>query len=111
MGCSYGWLLSSIVGSEFEGYGVEPSPTAACAARNAGLRVNDGVYPQVVGEGQPYTVISFMDVLEHMDDPVQVLRTARQHLSPEGLVVIQVPDNNVFYTAWQRPLRVGPLGD
>jgi SAM-dependent methyltransferase len=47
-----------------------------------------------VGNGAPYSVVSFMDVLEHLPDPTLVLESASRHLGPEGVVLIQVPDQS-----------------
>lgn len=92
VGCSYGCLLSSAEKLGFEGFGVEPSPSAAMSARESGLQVVIGCYPRIVGTGAPYDVISFMDVLEHLPDPREVLLKTKELLNPEGVVVIQVPD-------------------
>lgn len=92
VGCSYGWLLRHVQTLGFEPYGVEPSPSAAQTARDSGLQVVIGEYPHVGEEGAPYQVISFIDVLEHIANPFPVLKAARRHLSPEGVLVVQVPD-------------------
>jgi 2-polyprenyl-3-methyl-5-hydroxy-6-metoxy-1,4-benzoquinol methylase len=94
VGCSYGWLLRRVRAAGFDGFGVEPSPGAAQRAREAGLSVATGTFPAVVGDGAPYSVVSFMDVLEHLPDPTLVLESTRQHLGAEGVVVIQVPDQS-----------------
>jgi len=92
VGCSYGWLLEHVQHAGFEPLGLEPSPAAATEARTAGLRVIDGCFPaDLPGDVKP-TVISFMDVLEHLPDPVAALRAAKQQLAPGGIVVVQVPD-------------------
>jgi len=92
VGCSYGWLLERVQTAGFDGYGVEPSPGAAQQARDAKLKVTTGIFPAVVGDGAPYSVVSFMDVLEHLSDPAMVLESTARHLGVEGVVVIQVPD-------------------
>lgn len=92
VGCSFGWLLHYVRSLGFDPYGIDPSPFAARAARNAGLLVEIGIYPRVDGGGVPYQVISFIDVLEHLPDPFFVLRSVRHHLAPEGVLVVQVPD-------------------
>ena len=94
VGCSYGWLLKRVLAAGFDGYGVEPSPGAAQKARDAGLKVTTGSFPAAVGDGPPYSVVSFMDVLEHLPDPTLVLESTACFLGPEGVVVIQVPDQS-----------------
>ena len=101
VGCSFGWLLARLRCHGIEGFGVEPSLSAVESARQFGLRVTQGIFPDVVGEGAPYNVISFMDVLEHLPDPAMVLGEARKILVPGGLVVVQVPDQAclLYWTA------------
>ena len=94
VGCSFGWLLERLESRGFEAFGVEPSAGAASSARERGLKVSHGTYPEEVGEGAPYDVVSFMDVLEHLPDPEQALTDVRQALRPDGLVVVQVPDQS-----------------
>jgi SAM-dependent methyltransferase len=94
VGCSYGWLLQHVRTAGFNAYGVEPSPDAAQKARDTGLKVTTGTFPATVGDGPPYSVVSFMDVLEHLADPRLVLESAARQLGPEGVVVIQVPDQS-----------------
>jgi SAM-dependent methyltransferase len=92
VGCSYGWLLKHVRDSGFEPFGVEPSAGAAGAARAEGLDVQEGLFPGVTGGGAPYSVVSFMDVLEHLPDPHAVLERTGEVLAADGVVVIQVPD-------------------
>jgi 2-polyprenyl-3-methyl-5-hydroxy-6-metoxy-1,4-benzoquinol methylase len=92
VGCSFGWLLQYVQTRGFDPYGVEPSPSAAQDARDRGLHVAVGEYPDVGGKAAPYQVISLIDVLEHIANPFLVLRAARRHLTPGGILVIQVPD-------------------
>lgn len=92
VGCSYGWLLERVAAAGFEPLGLEPSPAAAAEARTLGLNVIDGFFPADLPANIQPSVISFMDVLEHLPDPVAALRAAKQQLAPGGVVVVQVPD-------------------
>jgi len=92
VGCSYGWLLSRLKRSGYHGFGVEPSEQAARDATAQGLAVTCGLFPQESGPQPHYSVISFMDVLEHLIDPPATLQAARKLLEPSGVLVLQVPD-------------------
>lgn len=46
--------------------------------------------PPVIGK--KYDVIIFADVLEHLIDPVSVLRSFRDSLKPEGLIIVSLPN-------------------
>lgn len=92
VGCSYGWLLERVQEAGFQATGVEPSTAAASEARTNGLNVVEGFFPDDVPTDVKPAVISFMDVLEHLLDPVSALQAAKQKLAPNGVVVVQVPD-------------------
>ena len=92
VGCSYGWLLRFLNEQGFAASGIEPSTAAAQQAVSQGLDVREGLFPHCLLPTEKYNVISFMDVLEHLPSPVAALQSAAEHLLPEGLVVIQVPD-------------------
>lgn len=92
VGCSYGWLLEYMQERGYQTLGLEPSPPAAIEARSRGLEIIEGLFPDAVPETIKPHVISFMDVLEHLPDPVAALTAARKQLTPGGIVVVQVPD-------------------
>lgn len=47
----------------------------------------------------PFDVISFFDVLEHLDDPVALLRQALTHARPGALVIATVPALSALFSA------------
>ncbi|PVH30535.1 class I SAM-dependent methyltransferase [Pararhodobacter oceanensis] len=76
--------------------GVEPDPRAVSAARGNGLKVFEGTaeaLPVDVTQST-YDLIVFAHVLEHTIDPVQSLRNAAALLSDNGLMSIEVPNND-----------------
>ncbi|MGI8982090.1 MAG: class I SAM-dependent methyltransferase [Pirellulaceae bacterium] len=92
VGCSYGWLLQYVLAQGYQGEGIEPSAAAASRAVKQGICVRTGLFPAALARGEQFDVISFMDVLEHFEDPRDALEATREHLCPGGVVVIQVPD-------------------
>jgi SAM-dependent methyltransferase len=48
---------------------------------------------------EPFTLVLFLDVLEHLEDPVGALRHAASLLAPTGRLIITVP---AFNAAWTR---------
>jgi len=47
--------------------------------------------------GKQYSLILMLDVLEHLEDPVNALRHALDLLEPEGIVIVTVP---AFMALW-----------
>lgn len=73
---------------------LDPDPRAAAHAREAaGVEAIAGDFMSIPDDrlGR-YDVISFNKVLEHLLDPVAVLRRAARHLEPGGFIYVEVPD-------------------
>ncbi|MEO0073542.1 MAG: class I SAM-dependent methyltransferase [candidate division WOR-3 bacterium] len=64
--------------------------TVELARERLGVDIRQGVFPEVVPEGN-FDVITMLDVLEHIADDRKALSGARQLLKPEGLLMITVP--------------------
>jgi 2-polyprenyl-3-methyl-5-hydroxy-6-metoxy-1,4-benzoquinol methylase len=77
--------------------GVDPSPYAIRVARHAHtLDVTIGDLEKVKRRGEEFGLISFIAVLEHLLDPATTVKAAVDILTPNGVVLVQVPDANGF---------------
>ena len=73
--------------------GLEPNAERSAVARSRGLDVRTDVLDSRSLDGLGlFDVVLFADVLEHLVDPVEVLRVARMALKPGGVVVASVPN-------------------
>lgn len=61
------------------------------ARRTVGVRAVHGDFMRVTGLGR-FDAISLNKVLEHVPEPVAMLRRAASHLVPNGFVYVEVPD-------------------
>jgi 2-polyprenyl-3-methyl-5-hydroxy-6-metoxy-1,4-benzoquinol methylase len=117
VGCANGYFAEVLVERGCQVSGVEFDPVAAEEARKHLDQLVVGDLEQLdlvaeLGEGR-FDVIVFGDVLEHLRDPLPVLRQARPLLAPGGYVVISIP--NVAHGAVRLKLLQGrfdyqPLG-
>jgi SAM-dependent methyltransferase len=95
-----------------EAYGVEPAPPLVRFAREVnGVRtIEEGFFGDDTHRGRSFDLITMFDVLEHIPDPVALLRKARARLKPGGLVLCKVPHVR-FYLGFRRTVEsLGALG-
>lgn len=72
--------------------GVEPSAWAVSRARERSLTMIEGYFPQAVPKELSVSVITAVDVIEHVSMPVEFLQTVRRHLRAGGLAIVVSPD-------------------
>lgn len=75
--------------------GIEIDPKAAVQAKERGIEIFSGdveEYPMPFDVQGGIDCIIYGDVLEHLADPWAVLKAHAQHLSPEGSVVVCMPN-------------------
>lgn len=95
VGCGDGLLLDRL-GAWGEAEGVESDATTLSAAA-AGRKIHLGPFDASYRPGKLFDLILFLDVLEHLDDPVAALRRAHELLGPGGSVFVSVP---AFQSLW-----------
>jgi SAM-dependent methyltransferase len=92
VGCAYGFFLQEARPC-FDVTGIELAADAAAHARGAGLNVLTGIAdaPTLERLGR-FDAIAMLDVIEHLPDPLDMLRLLGRHLAPGGVVVITTGD-------------------
>ena len=71
---------------------VDPDSRAVAHAQDVvGVKAVCGDYMEIEGLGE-FDVVTFNKVLEHVEDPVNMLSRASEHLKDRGFVYIEVPD-------------------
>jgi SAM-dependent methyltransferase len=74
---------------------VDPDARAAAHIRDqVGVDAIVGDFMSVEGLGR-FDIVTFNKVLEHIEDPVAMLRRARQFVAPAGFVYIELPDGEM----------------
>lgn len=93
VGCGGGLFLNSFISQnpDWQVFGVEPTPNyAELAGRRLNAEVQCGPYrPNLFS--RKFDLISMIQVLEHVADPVAFLRQAKADLTDDGLVYLEVP--------------------
>ena len=93
IGAGSGILVEEALAAGWQAEGVEPSVNLAAFAAERGLPVQRGVLPHAKISG-PFDVITLVDVIEHVPDPLGLLRIATSVLAPGGRILIVTPDVN-----------------
>ena len=92
VGCGTGWFLDSAREAGFEVAGHEPGEALRKWTEQ---RLNSRIWGCDFTElpaGETFDVITMFDVIEHVSDPPAYLRSAREHLRPEGLLIVFTPN-------------------
>lgn len=93
IGCGYGHLLKLAAERGWQAVGVNPNAKEAQYARTQmGVAVPARIVEEAGFPDASFDVVSLVEVLEHLADPVPVLRQANRVLRPDGLLYLQTPD-------------------
>lgn len=91
VGAGSGILVEQAIRRGYDAEGVEPSKWLQERARKLGLPVLLGAFPDPRLKG-PYQVVTIIDVLEHVTDPMAILRAVRHLVADDGVIVVVTPD-------------------
>lgn len=107
VGCGAGITEAELVKQGMKVVGVEIHPEAATIARERGLTVLEGDASEIdVGvAGEPYDCIIYADILEHLPDPVAVLKQHVKYLKPGGVVCVSIPNFRHYSVFWELFVR------
>jgi 2-polyprenyl-3-methyl-5-hydroxy-6-metoxy-1,4-benzoquinol methylase len=93
VGCHIGTFLRLARERSWEPYGIEPSRWAVEYARSKqGLNVRQGVAKDAQDFAVKFDLITLIDVIEHVADPLQELKDIRAILAPDGMFVLTTMD-------------------
>ena len=93
VGCFSGLFLSNASKRGFEVSGVEPNHEAYLHVRDFwGFEVAHGILSAADLASERFSVVSFLDVIEHVPDPVSELKQALRLLRPGGLLMLVTPN-------------------
>ena len=95
-----GSLIRAMQNEELECVGVDPARNIAEVAKKNGLPLVVGYWPEVASEIEgEFDAIIAMNVLAHVDTPLEFLSGCKQKLKPNGIVAIQPSQARMFENA------------
>lgn len=93
IGTGAGFFLKAATRAGFDAYGLELSTEAAEYARTTlGLRVMQTPAEDMPFEPGYFDAAAMFEVIEHLRDPLRVVRAARKALKPGGRFVVSTPN-------------------
>jgi len=104
IGCGTGWISQIWADTGVRVTGLEPSHPRAEIARQRGLRVLS-CYAEELNTNECFDLIVIRHVVEHLEYPAKILRDLIHRLTPNGLLLIIVPNidcigRKIFTTDW-----------
>ena len=95
IGSGNGYLLSRVAQLGATVLGVEPGAHGQMGAEKYGVPIIHGYFPSPEISGR-FSLIFLSSVLEHLSDPVALLRSLSSYLTPDGKVILSVPDESPY---------------
>jgi 2-polyprenyl-3-methyl-5-hydroxy-6-metoxy-1,4-benzoquinol methylase len=103
VGCATGRFLTAAAERGWQTEGVELNGDTAEIARDAGHEVTIGTLENL-GPTEQFDTITMWDVVEHVSDPLSLLKAARERLAPDGRLWLATPNVDGLFP--QASLRV-----
>lgn len=93
VGCAGGAFPKAAADMGFDVYGIEPSQWLCEFARTQySLKIKQGILKSGDFNKNTFDLITLWDVIEHLTDPKDVLRTIHDILKDDGFLVVNYPD-------------------
>ena len=92
VGCGHGGFVALMRAAGFDATGLELSPAAAEKARRRfDIPVLAGPVEEQAIEAGSLDAVVMMDVLEHLQQPLEAVRRCQSFLKPDGILLLQTP--------------------
>jgi SAM-dependent methyltransferase len=99
-GCGSGVFLQRMQESGWRATGVDIAATAVQRMHARGLRALVGTLPHPELEDASFEVVTMWEALEHVHNPLEVLRAAHRLLVPGGRLLVAAPNIDSLAYRW-----------
>ncbi len=99
VGCGTGFILEKLQ-HDYDAHGLDHAEVAVNYCHERGLTfVKQGLLGEETFNNKKFHLISFLDVIKHIEDDLAVLLAAKPYLSENGVVMITVPAFEFLWSA------------
>ena len=96
IGCAAGFMIEVGLSHGFDSYGVEFSSEAISYAKDSiKSRITHGDVNKL-DENNKFDLITCFDIIEHVQNPADFLKSLKRLLNPNGILMITTPDTEHF---------------
>lgn len=108
IGCNVGNFLAAAAKKGWNTLGIEPNPKAAKATKEKGYKVEQEFLTRSLSSKykEQFDAAYIGDVIEHVEDPLNMIRLALNMLKKNGILMIVTPD---FDSLIARQFQIKPL--
>jgi SAM-dependent methyltransferase len=92
IGCGFGGTLGYHQARGCEVYGVEADQNIRRVADRFGFRVHVGLFNPDIYVPSSFDYVTLDQVMEHVQDPIEMLRGIEQVLKPGGIAILSMPN-------------------
>jgi SAM-dependent methyltransferase len=97
IGAGTGLLVREALKENIDAVGIEPSRSLVAFGRDKyEIDLLEGLFPHPDLENRRFDIITLVDIIEHVQDPIQLLKDSRDALNPEGILLLVTPDVKSF---------------
>lgn len=97
IGCAFGFFLEIADKNGYDTYGVELSPYSSKIAKDKfGTKIFNGQLEEAKFPNQYFDIISMIDLLEHISEPLNFMKEVKRILKSDGIIVIITPNTSSF---------------
>ncbi|MCX7920839.1 MAG: class I SAM-dependent methyltransferase [Clostridia bacterium] len=110
IGCGQGIFLEKIK-DQYSVYGIDVNTTSIEVAQKKGLKAYACKLEDVAKNGLPqqFDIITFFNLLEHIDTPLEFLASINKLVKPDGLIIISIPNmERVSRKVWKEIWDIPP---
>lgn len=106
VGCGWGDFLEMLESEKIRYLGIDADREAINICKTKGLTCSLATIEELIKNNkQPYSAITLFQVIEHLENPIKLLTSAKKLLKKNGMILITTPNNDtplrkIFGSRW-----------